>query len=450
MDNIRQESKLIRNITLGPLLGIAYGAVIGAGIMTMTGTAIGLTGTGVFLAYIVSAICTSFTSFPSALLGATLPCTGGEYRYISRLVGKELGVVFLALYMVGNLTIALYALSCASYIAAFLTGVPENVIAMIVLIVTFLINMMGTKNSAMVTTAITILLLIGLGMFLYFGFPLVDFDFVFKPSNIFNNGGLGFLKAVALLSFATGGAQVIGHMGSEIVDPHKNIPKVIIFTTLSVGVLDALVAIVAVGVLPLAAVAGENLSLVAHKIMPNWAYTFFIIAGGAGATAKTLNVTLSWVSKPILVACDDGILPKKLGLVNLRGVPVYILFIFLVIGMVPLMLGIDINIISKTGTAIILVSKILFSYAFLYLPIKYKDEFENSYLKISRRGVKLLGIGSIILNFVFSFSLIIDLPIQAIILFAVVFVLAISYVTFSSNLKKIVILDDLAVDYTSR
>lgn len=44
MSTERQESKLIRNIGFWPLMGIAYGQIIGAGIMTQTGIAIGMTG----------------------------------------------------------------------------------------------------------------------------------------------------------------------------------------------------------------------------------------------------------------------------------------------------------------------------------------------------------------------------------------------------------------------
>lgn len=73
MSTERQESKLIRNIGFWPLMGIAYGQIIGAGIMTQTGIAIGMTGTGVVLAYIISAVCTTFQNFPTAILGALYP-----------------------------------------------------------------------------------------------------------------------------------------------------------------------------------------------------------------------------------------------------------------------------------------------------------------------------------------------------------------------------------------
>ena len=224
MSTERQESKLIRNIGFWPLMGIAYGQIIGAGIMTQTGIAIGMTGTGVVLAYIVSAICTTFQNFPTAILGATVPVSGGEYRYISRLRGKKWGFVYLATYVVSKLTIALYALSCASYLVAFLTGISENIIAVCLLIAAFAINLLGTKQSAFVTTGITALLLPGMALFLFYGLPETDIAYVFDPSNLMANGPGSLLSAIALLSFTTGGAQVIGNMGSEIIEPQKNMP----------------------------------------------------------------------------------------------------------------------------------------------------------------------------------------------------------------------------------
>ena len=446
MSTERQESKLIRNIGFWPLMGIAYGQIIGAGIMTQTGIAIGMTGTGVVLAYIISAVCTTFQNFPTAILGATVPVSGGEYRYISRLRGKKWGFVYLATYVVSKLTIALYALSCASYLVAFLTGISEQIIAICLLVAAFAINLLGTKQSAFVTTGITALLLLGMALFLFYGLPRTDIAYVFDPSNLMAHGPGNLLSAIALLSFATGGAQVIGNMGSEIIDPQKNMPKDIIISTVTVGIMYALVAMVASGVLPLEVVSNQNLSLVAADVMPGWAFTYFTLAAGAGATAKTLNVTLSWSPKPILIACDDGMLPRSWGTVSKRGVPYKILIAFFFIGLIPLLAGMDISLISKMGTAISLLSKLMFSYAFLNLPKKYPEAFARSEMKVSEGTVKILGYGSIILSAIFSASLIIELPTAAKIGFVILFAVSIAWAN-SGKLDKIEIPNDLDVQY---
>ena len=446
MSTERQEAKLKRNLGFWPLMGIAYGQIIGAGIVTNTGIAIGMTGTGVVLAYIISAICTTFTSFPSAILSAAVPVTGGNYRYISRLMDKRWGFVYLVTYFISNMTIALYALSCASYLGAFITGISQNIIAICLLLVFFFINMVGTKESALVTTGMTLLLLLGMALFIFYGLPKTDIAYVFDPSNLMANGPVSLLSAIALLSFATGGATVVVNYGAEAIDPAKNMPRIIFISTITVGIMYAMVAMVASGVLPIEQVADQNLSLVAQEVMPGWAFTYFTLAAGAGATAKTLNVTLSWSPKPILVACDDGMLPKSWGTVSKRGVPYKILIAFFFVGLIPLLIGMDISLISKMGTAISLLSKIMFSYAFLNLPKKYPEAYARSEMKVSEGTIKLLGYGSIVLSAVFSASLIIELPTAAKIGFVILFAVSIAYAN-SGKLDKVQIPDDLDVNY---
>lgn len=443
----RQESKLIRNIGFWGLMGIAVGQIIGAGIMTMTGIAIGMTGTGVALAYIISALLTLFTNYPTAVLGACVPTTGGQYRYISRLWGKELGFVFLVTYIISNLTIALYALSFASYMVSLVSGVSETLVAAAILIFFYVVNMVGAKEAALLNTLISAALIAGIMAFILFGVGKTDFGYVFDPSNMFANGPMAFVSATALLSFATGGASVISQMGGEVLEPHKNIPKVIVISTIFVGVLYAFIATIAAGVLPIDQVAGQNLSLVAREIMPGWAFVFFVIAAAGGATTSTLNATLSWVSKPILVACDDGILPKAMGKVSNKGVPTVILTMFFIIGMVPIVTKVDISIISTVGTAISLFSTVIFCLAFIKLPEKYPKELAASPLKLSNGGIKALGIGAMIVSLALSYSLAITLPLPAVIAFLVIVALSAVY-AYGGGLKKVVIPDDLAVDYS--
>jgi len=58
MASTRQESKLKRTLGFWDLMGISVGQIIGAGIMSSTGIALGMTGTGVVLAYAISPIVT--------------------------------------------------------------------------------------------------------------------------------------------------------------------------------------------------------------------------------------------------------------------------------------------------------------------------------------------------------------------------------------------------------
>lgn len=97
MSTERQESKLIRNLGFWDLMAIAVGQIIGAGIMSSTGVAIGMTGTGVVLAFLISPFLTIISIFPVAILSSAVPTTGGPYRYCSRLVSKSFGMIYLRL-----------------------------------------------------------------------------------------------------------------------------------------------------------------------------------------------------------------------------------------------------------------------------------------------------------------------------------------------------------------
>lgn len=444
----RQESNLIRNITFWPLMGIAVGQIIGAGVMTMTGVAIKMTGTGVALAFILSSLITLISNIPTTIMGASVPTTGGAYRYVSRLRGKKFGLVYTVTYVVANLTIALYALSFATYIGYVFTGINERIIAALILVVFFCVNMVGAKQAAIINTLISAAMISGLLLFIGFGIPKTDYSFVFSPSNMFVNGPTKFLSALALLSFATGGAQIIAELGGEIVEPHKTIPKVMVISTVFVGCLYAMIAAIAAGVLPIEQVAGQNLAMVAEAIMPRLFFYFFILFAAGGATMSTLNATLSWVSKPILVACDDGILPKSLGTVNRKGVPGRILTIFFCAGIIPIIAGLDISFISKMGTAISLFNKLILCFAFMKLVDLYPEAVNRSVLKVTGGQAKAIGVSTMILNAVLSASLFLDLPWQALAAFTAL-VAAAAMAANSGYLKKVTILADLVVDYTT-
>ena len=52
-------------------------------------------------------------------------------------------------------------------------------------------------------------------------------------------------------SFSTGGAQYISELGGEMKNPHQDLPRAIILSTVIAAVFFALVSIVAVGILPI-------------------------------------------------------------------------------------------------------------------------------------------------------------------------------------------------------
>ncbi|WP_333650669.1 APC family permease [Lacrimispora sp.] len=448
MSNQREESKLIRNLGFGDLMAIAIGQIIGAGIMSSTGVAIGMTGTGVALAFLISPFLTIISIFPTAILSSAAPTTGGPYRYCSRLMGKGPGLVYLLLHVTSfGVAISQYSLSFGVYFASFIPGANQHIVAMTILTLFFAMNLIGTKSAALLNKIMNVGLIGGLLLFVVFGLPKVDMSYVLNTKHLFMNGSMAFISTLALLSSATAGAQFIAELGGETKDAGRTIPRVMVASTFGVGVLYVLIALVAAGVLPIEQVANQPLTLVARETMPGVTFYLFVIGAALGATATTLNATLSWITKPLLVACDDGLLPKKIGTVSKKGVPYKLLTMFYVIGMIPLLLRYDISFITKFTTANSLLTKIMVCLALFALATKFKDILSRSTLKVSVAFAKVIAVIGTIVLCILSYSLFANLSITVVGFLAVLVVVAIIYSTIFT--KRISIENDLIVDYTS-
>lgn len=441
----RQEGRLKRNLTFWNLMGVAIGQIIGAGIMTMTGTAIGMTGTGVALAFMISPVLTLITDFPMGILSSCAPAVGGPYKYVSRLLDKRFGFLYIVLFIISSSTLSLYALSFASYFVSLATGMNQIFIAAVILTVLFIVNIIGTKQAAVVNTIICTVMIGAILAFAAFGLPKADFPYIFQTGHLFYHGVPNFMAALALLSFATGGASVICQLGGEAKNPGRDIPLVIIIATIVVGIMYVLVALVAVGVFPIDQVADENLTIVAMEVLPRPVYYVFVIGAALGATSSTLNAQLSWVTKPLIVACEDGLLPRFLATVTKRGVAWKILAVFYVLGMAPILTGFDIGFISKLSTSVSLLQKVMVLASMWFLIVKYPHLVKKTKIKVPASMYRPWAVVGAITAVVLAVSLLASMPRNSVILLLIV--LAASWIYANVGLRKTQIPQDLDVDY---
>ncbi|MDF2645935.1 MAG: putative amino acid transporter, partial [Paenibacillus sp.] len=296
LNMVNEEGKLKKVLGLRDSIGIALGQIIGAGIMSITGIAIALTGTGVPLAFVLSSVFMLIITIPLAVLGSVLPTTGGMYTYTSRLLSPNAGFVYLILFTFGHLTIAVYAISFAQYLQGIMPGTPIMLVSFTVLTFFYLINLFGIKFMSSLGKALVAIKLLSLLVFIVWGISKVDYS-VFHPAEIFPQGMGNFLTAVGITSFASGGAYAVVELGGEMKRPQRDIPLTIFISSGIVALLYIGIGIVATGVLSISVVAGESLSDVARTILPNPLFLFFIIGGAMFALASTLNVTFSWVTR---------------------------------------------------------------------------------------------------------------------------------------------------------
>jgi len=395
IDLSRNEENLKPTITLPQALGIAFHQIVGGGVVSLTGIAIGLTGGGVAIAFLMAAAGVMIMSIPYSALGAAMPVTGGTYSYATRLIHPAAGYFTLVLFIIGQASLSLYGLTAGAYLHALNPWFNETVIAITLMSIFYIANMMGAAFSARIGLVLAGIMLVAFGLFIVFG--LMHTDFANYPP-VLPNGFGKMLQAAALLTFATGGGSVVAEMGREMKNPGKVIPIAVIGGTGFAALLYALIALPAAGVLPIADVANKPLSDVAYAVMPGGLAIFFILGGAVIAVIGTMNTQLMWGSKSLLVAIDDGWLPRKLGSVNKRfGTPHFLLTILFLVGVIPAATHLSVGVIASAASAVGQLTFMVVMVSSLRLRKLFPELHAAAPFKLNRTVHKTLAVAGIMI-----------------------------------------------------
>lgn len=406
MESKGSTKELKRVLGYGDLLSTAIGQIIGAGIMTLLGEAISLTGRSVPIAFFLAAILMICVSIPMIIIAGTVRVRGGQYTMTGMLAGETWSGFFIIMHILNNVTFGMYGLSFANYFIAFFGVGTTKVIAIIILTLFFVINITGVDIMARFQNIVVILMCIALGLFAAFGVSKVSPDYLTQDFMINGIGGL--LQASGLLTFAVGESYVVVNLSAEAKNPTRDIPLAMIVSTVIVAIVYAFVGVVAAGVLPVSEVVGQSLDVVGKTILPAPVYAFFMVCGAMFAIISTLNAQYAWAPKPIMQACDDGWFPAKLAYVHPKfKTPVVLMGILYVIGLVCIITGLDISVLGNISI-IAADSGFLIICIYLWrLPQVAGSAWEKSRFKVSPTVLKVcivLGAAASALNIIFNTS----------------------------------------------
>lgn len=370
-------------LSRGDLLAIAIGNVIGGGVMSMTGLAIGITGRSIILAYLICSALVTLVAMPQFFLSSTIRMNGGFYTQAAMFGGKWFAGLYSVVFVSYFFGATFYSVACADYVLSAFPALDGRLIAFGVLTVFVLLNLLGIQLAAKVQYALVILLVIALLVFAGFGFIHLQPDY-FEKNQFMLGGFTGIMSAAALLSMATSGASFIVNLSREAKDPKKDIPFCIVVGTLIVTVLYIAVGAVAAGVLPVQDVAGKNLSLVAKTILPFPMYVFFMICGAMIALVTSLNACLGWLQAPIAQAAEDGWWPKFLAARNKRfGTPHNILLGIYALCAVIILGDMNIGDVANVANTLANCVQVVLCLAIISMPKVIPDIWKRSPFHIS-------------------------------------------------------------------
>lgn len=365
-------------------ISMATGFAIGSGVITMTGIAIGMTGRSVVVSYLLSAVLFMFAVIPSLIVAAVYPVRSASYTYSTNLIHPRLGGFYMFIYFLGRLTIATFSISFAQYLAA-LIDINQTITAVVILTISYVVNMFGVKAAAKVQNIMFYILVACLGLFIVMGLFEVDFsaffsNVKFNAEPFFQNGFDGVFSAASLLMFAVGGAGVLVDFGSLVRNPEKVIPKVVIWVTIGVTVAYALLSIVASGLLPYDDVAYQPLTNSAAAVFGegSFMYVLFICGGALLALTTTLNSSFVWYSNAMRKGCEDGWFPKALAKENKHGVPYRLVTLFYLFGLIPALIQMDITVLSKMAVGLTTFMWMIPAFALVNLPKRMPEAWNKS------------------------------------------------------------------------
>jgi amino acid transporter len=313
---------------------VGIGAMIGAGIFVLTGLAAEGAGPAAILVFALNGGVTTFTALSYAELAAAIPRNGGGYAYVREVFSAPVSFVMgwtrWFTYMIAG---ALYALGFGSNFREFLHiyGVtlpgPTIAYALGAVAVLVALNALSTEASGSAETAITIVKIGILGVFVVFGLSAVnvgEFDPLFPTE-----GPLALLPAMGLTFIAFQGYDLIATVTEEVENPRQNIPRAILLSVLVTVVVYLLVVFVAIGVMGAEGLGGAGETAIAQaadEFMPPLPLVgsgaALIAFGAVFSTVSALNAVVIGSSRVAFAMGRERQLPGRLGQLHHRfGTP---------------------------------------------------------------------------------------------------------------------------------
>ena len=310
--------KLQRTLSLPGAIAVSVGGML-SGIFVLPGLAVGITGSSVWLAFLIASLCILPAVLSKSELATAMPKSGGTYVYIERAFGPLFGTIAgigLWLSLLLKSAFSLVGLSFYLYVLVEVDESFTKYIALLALLLIVVLNVFGVKKvekTQLIIVSVSVLSLIAV---VFLGVNTFDAALM-APA--FSSGGSGFIAGVAFLYISYAGVTKIAAVAGEIKNPEKNLPRTMIVSLVLITSVYVFVALVLVG--------NVEAGVLSTDIKP--IHTLFLSVGGKyfGYFAAVVGVVtlMSMANSGVLASsrfpfamAKDKMMPQFLGVVNSR------------------------------------------------------------------------------------------------------------------------------------
>jgi amino acid transporter len=327
------QGKQTKELRVFELIAIGVGGMIGGGIFSVLGLAVGISGHAAPLAFAVGSLIAISAGYSYIRLALTYRIDGASFTYLERAYPKKLFIAGIAgwIVVVGYIgTLALYAFTFGAY-ASHLFGVGGSQITRILISILILgifmgINILSTKLMGRAEDIIVYIKILILALLGGIGFFTLD---AARFSPLFNNGIHSVFMGGALIFVAFEGFQLITNAIEETRDPDRNIPRGMYGSIAITSIIYIAIAIVAVGNLDQSVLLGakENALAVAAKPILGKVGVLLVDIAALFATASAINGTLFGASRLASEIAADCMAPRVFAFHNRTKIPVFAIII---------------------------------------------------------------------------------------------------------------------------
>ena len=299
-------------------IAVSIGGML-SGIFVLPGLAVGITGSSVWLAFLIASLCILPAVLSKSELATAMPKSGGTYVYIERAFGPLFGTIAgigLWLSLLLKSAFSLVGLSFYLYVLVEVDESFTKYIALLALLLIVVLNVFGVKKvekTQLIIVSVSVLSLIAV---VFLGVNTFDAALM-APA--FSSGGSGFIAGVAFLYISYAGVTKIAAVAGEIKNPEKNLPRTMIVSLVLITSVYVFVALVLVG--------NVEAGVLSTDIKP--IHTLFLSVGGKyfGYFAAVVGVVtlMSMANSGVLASsrfpfamAKDKMMPQFLGVVNSR------------------------------------------------------------------------------------------------------------------------------------
>jgi APA family basic amino acid/polyamine antiporter len=375
-EDMAPEHRLTPTLSWPHLIALGVGAIVGTGILTLTGVGAAKAGPAVILSFAIAGVICAFAALAYAEMATMYPAAGSAYTYSYVVYGELIAwVVGWSLILEYSLVVSAVAVGWSGYAAGFLTsigaGLPPEIIqgpelggiinlpAIVIIAAVAGMLIYGTRESANVNAILVVVKLAALALFVFVCLPLFNIGnfHPFMPFGFPRSGPsgseVGVMAAAAIIFFAFYGFDAIATAAEETKNPERDLGIGIIGSMIMCVLIYMAVAAAAIGALAYTRFANspEPLALILREIGKPWAASIL----GAAAVIALPTVILAFFygqSRIFFTMARDGLLPTSLARVSSRGTPVRItiftaIVVAVIAGIFPLA---DIAALANAGT----------------------------------------------------------------------------------------------------